>query len=108
MACVAATGKEEKKAGGLAHTVALDPPDPGRLLHDGGDEGPDPRQVSVLRQRPEDVGEPDVGVAEDDLHQPPLEGSRDGLPRLVGQLLRKRRPEVLKRSYHASEEGSEL
>src|SRR4051812_1121851 len=42
MACLAATGKEEKKAGGLVYAVALDPPDPGRLLYDGGDEGLDP------------------------------------------------------------------
>src|SRR3954466_12509026 len=105
MACLAATGKEEKKAGGLVHAVALDPPDPGRLLYDGGDEGLDPRQVSILRQGPENVGEPDVGVAEDDLHQHLLKGPGDGLPRLVGQLLRKRRPEVLERLHHALEEG---
>src|SRR3954470_14887031 len=102
----AATRKE--KGGGLIHAVALDPLDPRHLLHNGRDEGPDLLEVSVCRQGFEDVGEPDAGVAEGDLHQHLLEGSGDGIARLAGQLLWDQVPEMLKGRHHAFEERSEL
>src|SRR3954465_11661604 len=106
MACSAATREEKKEVGGLIRAVALAPPDPGHPFHNWGDEGPDLRQVSVFQQVPEDVGEPDGGVAEDDLHQPPLKGPGDGFPRLLSQLLWDRFPEMLEHPHQALKEGS--
>src|SRR3954467_15832364 len=98
MTCSAATTEEKKEVGGLIRAVALDPPDPGHPFHNGGDEGPDLRQVGVFRQVPKDVGKPDGGVAEDDLHQHPLERLGYSFPRLLGQLLMYFFPEFLEHS----------
>src|SRR3954466_9755319 len=101
MTCSTATRGEKKEVGGLIRAVALNPLDPGHPFHNRGDEGPDLRQISVFWQGPEDVGKPDGGVAEEDLHQHLLEGPGDGFPRLLGQLLWKRLPEVLECRHHA-------
>src|SRR4051812_31193913 len=101
----AATRKEK---GGLVHALALDPLDPGNPLHYGRDEGLDLLKVGLRRQGLEDVGEPDVGVAEGDLHQHLLEGPGDGFARLVSQLLWDLVPEMLEGRHHALKERSEL
>ena len=102
------SGKEKDKTGGLVYASALDPLDLAHLVHNGCDKGLERFQISVGRQRSEDVGEVEAWVAEGHLHQHLLKNSRADLARLVGQLLWDLLPESLEGRRHALEEQAEL
>ena len=100
--------KEKDKAGGLVYATTLNPPDLAHLVHNGCDKGLERFQISIQRQRLEDVGEVEAWVAEGHLHQHLLESSCADLARLVGQLLWDLLPESLEGRRHAFEEQAEL
>ena len=96
-------GKKKEEKGGLIYTITVKPSDFIHLVHNGCDKGLELCKVSTCRQLLEDVGEVEVRVAEEHLHQHLLQDSGTDGARLVSQLLWDPFPELLESRHHALE-----
>ena len=105
---MSSSGKKKENARGLIYAVAVNPPDFIHLVHNGCDKGFELCKISTRRQLLENVGEVEVRIAEEHLHQHLLQDSGADCARLVSQLLWDPFPELLESRHHALEEQSKL